>query len=371
MKKIFVITGEYSGDKHASNVVRELLKLNPDLQIEGVGGENLKNAGVKLFSDHSKMGKVGLTPKIILDHFSLGKRILDYLKNSYKPDLILMTDYGAFNLTLSKPLKKAGFECFYFIPPQVWASRKWRLKTIKRNIKRVFTIFPFENKMYEKEGIDSLYVGHPLIKELAPKADRAEFFAKHNLDSDKRRLAVFPGSRTFEIKYLLDDFISAAKKVQKACPDVQVVFSHAPNLSDNVFKNKLEDFKTIKGENQALLSVSDALILASGTVALEAALYETPMLIAYRGPIFFYLVYLLVRAVKKACLVNIITGKDIVEEFLMFDSTPEKIAQGAIKILNDKDARGAQINGLREVKKMLSEKHCVEEVAKNLYEELK
>ncbi len=371
MKKLFVITGEYSGDKHASGVVRELLKLNPDLQIEGIGGENLKNAGVKLFSDHSKMGKVGFSPKIILDHFSLGKRVLDYLKNSYKPDLVLMTDYGAFNLALSKPLKHAGFRCFYFIPPQIWASRKWRLKTVKRNIERVFTIFPFENQMYEKEGIKSTYVGHPLIKELPPKANREDFFARHGLDNKKRLLAVFPGSRSFEIKYLLDDFISAAKIVQRACPDVQVAFSHAPNLPESVFGAKLKDFKVIKGENQALLSVSDALILASGTVALEAALYETPMLIAYRGPIFFYLIYLLLRAVKKACLVNIITGKDIVEEFLMFNSTPQKIAQGALKILNDKNARAAQIKDLREFKEELGNKHCVEEVAKNLYEELK
>lgn len=371
MKKLFIITGEYSGDKHASGVVRELLKLNPDLQIEGIGGENLKNAGVKLFSDHSKMGKVGLTPKIILDHFSLGKRVLDYLKNSYKPDLILMVDYGTFNLTLSKPLKDAGFRCFYFIPPQVWASRKWRLKAIKRNIEHVFTIFPFENQMYEKAGINATYVGHPLAQELAPKADRADFFARHGLDAKKRLLAVFPGSRAFEIKYLLDDFISAAKIVQQACPDVQVAFSQAPNLPDSIFKGKLKDFKVIKGENQALLSVSDALILASGTVALEAALYETPMLIAYRGPIFFYLVYLLLRAVKKACLVNIITGKDIVEEFLMFDSTSEKIAKGALKILNDKAAAEAQIEGLHEVRQILGDKHCVVEVAKKLNEELK
>ena len=143
-KKIFIITGESSGDKHASGVVRELKRLNPDAIIEGIGGQNLKEQGVKLFSDHSKMGGIGLTPKLIIDHFTLGKRIVDYLKNSFKPDLVLLVDYGTFNLAISKFLKKEGFRVFYFIPPQIWASRKWRIHTIKKNIDKVFTIFPFE-----------------------------------------------------------------------------------------------------------------------------------------------------------------------------------------------------------------------------------
>ncbi len=367
-KKIFIITGESSGDKHASGVVRELKKINPDVVIEGIGGQNLRNQGVKLFSDHSKMAGVGLTPKIIIDHFSLGKRIIKYLKNDFKPDLVLLVDYGAFNLTISKFLKKEGFKVFYFIPPQVWASRKWRLKTIKKNIDKVFTIFPFEKEMYEKEGINSTFVGHPLNFELPQKADRDEFFTRHNLDKNKRLVSIFPGSRMFEIKYLLKIFTGAVKIIEKACPDVQFVFSHAPNLADSAFKT---NYKTIKGENQALLSVSDALILASGTVALEAAMYNTPMIIAYRGPLFFYLVYLMVRSIKKACLVNIITGKDIVKEFLMYDACSDKIAKEIIKLLNDTSYREKQLEGLAQLRSMMGDKHCVEEVAKHIDKELK
>ena len=130
------------------------------------------------------------------------------------------------------------------------------------------------------------------------------------------------------------------------------------------------DYKTIKGENQALLSVSDALILASGTVALEAALYNTPMIIAYRGPLFFYLIYLIVRSIKNACLVNIITGKDIVKEFLMYDAKSKDIADEIVKLLNDNNYREKQIQGLKEVSSMLGDKHCVEEVAKLINTEL-
>lgn len=369
-KKIFIITGDYSGDKHASNVVKELLKINSDIIIEAIGGENLKNTGIKLFSDHSKMNKVGFNFKIIKEHLTLGKRVLDYLKNEFKPDLILLVDYGAFNLAISKPLKKAGFKIFYFIPPQVWASRKWRVKTIKKNIDKVLTIFPFEKEIYENAGVNSEFVGHPLVKELPPKADKKEFFMRHNLNLDKRLVSVFPGSRGFEIKYLLDIFIESVEKIKKEAPDVQFVFSHAPNLPDNIFKDKLKDYTVIKGENQALLSISDSLILASGTVSLEAGLYKTPMLIAYRGPILFYLIYLLVREIKQACLINIMSKKEIVKEFLMFNAESGKIANETLKLLNDKGYRENQIKNLDMVQHLLKEKHCVVEVAQILNREI-
>ena len=201
MKKLFIITGEYSGDIHASNVVKQLKDIYPDIIIEGIGGENLKNAGVKLFSNHEKMGAVGLSPKIIWDHFNLGKRIVNYLKNEFKPDLILCVDYGAFNLNISKFLKKYGMKVFYYIPPQVWASRKWRINTIKKYIDKVLCIFPFEVDMYKSYGIPTHYCGHPLISQLPEKADKHEFFKKHNLDKNKKLVSVFPGSRVFELKY--------------------------------------------------------------------------------------------------------------------------------------------------------------------------
>ena len=152
MKKLFIITGEYSGDIHASHVVEALRAVNPDIEIEGIGGENLRRAGVKLFSDQKKMGAVGLSPKIVIDHLLLGKRVVDYLTKEYKPDLVLLIDYGVFNLNISKFLRRAGIKTFYYIPPQVWASRKWRINTIKKNIDEVLCIFPFEKEMYESYG---------------------------------------------------------------------------------------------------------------------------------------------------------------------------------------------------------------------------
>ena len=372
MKKIFIITGEYSGDIHASHVVKALKNLMPDLTIEGIGGENLRNAGVKLFSDHKKMGAVGLSLKIITDHFILGKKVVDYLTKEYKPDLVLLVDYGAFNLNISKFLKRAGIKVFYYIPPQVWASRKWRINTIKKNIDEVLCIFPFEKTMYENYGIKTHYCGHPLVSQLPEKAQRDAFFEKHNLDKNKKLVSIFPGSREFELKYLMNIFLKSAQNLQKKHPDIQFCISHAPNLSDSVYNKYLKKspFKVIKGENQALLSVSDALILASGTVALEACLYQTPMIIAYRGPWLFYFIYLLVRCIKRVSLPNIIADKSIIPEIIQGDVNVEKISYEIERILFDNEYRSNNIKQLGEVKNLLSDKVASKEAANVIFDSL-
>lgn len=371
LKRLFIVTGEHSGDLHASCVVEELRKHYPDVEIEAIGGENLKAKGVKLFSDHSKMSAVGLTPKIIIDHLMLGKNLVDYLKNEYKPDAVLLIDYGVFNLKIAKHLRGTGIKTFYYIPPQVWASRKYRIKKIKKYVDKVFCIFPFEKPMYESYGIDCDFVGHPLIKQLPAKADREEFFKKHGLDTNKKLVSIFPGSRVFELKHLMELFMKSAKKLKNNHPDLQFCISHAPNLKDEVFDKYLKDtdFKVIKGENQALLSVSDALILASGTVALEAALYNTPMIIAYKGPVFFYLVYLLVRCIDKASLPNIITGKDIVPEYLQFNARSSKIVYNIEQILYDNEYKDSMVDDLKLVKETMTDKYSAEEVAEGILKE--
>ena len=372
MKKLFIITGEYSGDIHASHVVEALRAVNPDIEIEGIGGENLRRAGVKLFSDQKKMGAVGLSPKIVLDHLLLGKRVVDYLTKEYKPDLVLLIDYGVFNLNISKFLRRAGIKTFYYIPPLVWASRKWRINTIKKNIDEVLCIFPFEKEMYESYGIKTHYCGHPLVSQLPEKANREEFLTKHGFEKNKKLVSIFPGSRVFELKFLMKVFVKTAENLQKKHPDLQFCISHAPNLSDEVYNKFLKNspFPVIKGENQALLSISDALILASGTVALEACLYQTPMIIAYRGPWLFYLIYLIVRCIKRVSLPNIIADKSIVPEIIQDKVTPLNITYEIEEILYNQEKREKMVSELGKVQEMLSDKNSALEVAKVIDTEL-
>lgn len=372
MKKLFIITGEYSGDIHGSHVVKALRKLNPEIEIEGIGGENMRNAGVKIFSDHNKMGSVGLSLKIIVDHILLGRKVVDYVTNEYKPDAVLLVDYGGFNLRVAKFIKKAGIKVFYYIPPQVWASRKGRIKKIKQNIDEVLCIFPFEKSLYESYGIKVHYCGHPLVSQLPPKVDKDLFFDKYGFDKNKKLVSIFPGSREFELKYLMKIFVKSAKLLQKKHSDLQFCISHAPNLSDKIYRKYLKDteFKVIKGDNQALLSASDALILASGTVALEAALYQTPMIIAYKGPRLFYFIYLLVRCIKMVSLPNIICDKTIVPELLMDNANINQISYDIERIIYDTDYRNQYISQLGEVKSRLSDKVSSFEAAKEISENL-
>lgn len=373
-KKIFIITGELSGDKHASLVVENLISTNTNLEIEAIGGENLKKVGVKLFVDHSNahMSAMGLTPKILFDHLTLGKRVVDYLKNQFKPDLVLLIDYGGFNLNISKFLKKAGIKVFYYIPPQIWASRKWRIKTVKANIAKVMTIFPFEKEMYEKEGIDAQFVGHPLISQMPPKAIKEEIFEKYGLDKNKKLISIFPGSRIFELQYLMKNFLKAAEIIANEREDVQFVIAQADSLNDNVFNKYLEktNIKVIKNDNYSLLSISDALMLASGTVALEAALYTTPMIISYRGPWIAYFVYRMVRCINRVCLPNIIMNKDIVPELLQADSNPKTIAKNLLKILSNTAYKQNMVENLAQVKEILSKHESAKEVANIITKEL-
>jgi len=375
MKKIFIITGEHSGDIHASKVVEELRRIYPDVEIEGIGGNNLKNVGVKLFSGHEKMATMGVSPKVLIDHLSLGKRVVDYIKNSFKPDLVLLIDYGAFNLNVAKVLKKdkkANFKIYYYIPPQVWATRKWRINTIKKYVDKVLCIFPFEKPMYDEYGVSNHYCGHPLSSQFPEKANRDEFFERHGLDKDKKLVSIFPGSRVFELKHLMKLFIKSAQILKEKYPDIQFLVSQAPNLSDEVYKKYLDkseiknEFTVVKGENHAMLSVSDALILASGTVSLEACMYQTPMIIAYRGPWIAYSIYRLVRCLDKVCLPNIIAEKFIVPELIQAKLSVESVVHNIEKLLYDNDARTTMINELGSVKKLLVAKNSSQEVAQEI-----
>lgn len=372
MKKLFIITGEASGDIHAAKVVEYIQELNPNIQIEAIGGKNLKEKGIKLFSDHSHMSAAGLNFKILAEHISLGKRLLNYLKNEYKPDLVLMIDYGGFNLNMSKLFKKHGIKNFYFIPPQIWASRPWRINTVKKNIDKVFYIFPFEKELYEKNNINAEFVGHPLSIEMPPKANKEKFFEKYNLDKNKKLISIFPGSRAFELKYLVQTFLKAKNIIENKLNDVQFVISEAPNFKDGTLNKYLNEnnIKIIKGDNRALLSVSDALILSSGTVALEASLYQTPMVISYKAPWLFYIIYLFVRAINRVCLPNIILNEDIIQELIQHKSRPNLIANEIIKIMTNNEYKTNMINKLQEVCDNFSDKNAPLIVAQKIVEEL-
>ena len=371
MKNLFIVTGEHSGDLHASYVVKELKKIIPDVCIEAVGGENLESVGVKLFHDHSTMGVVGLSLNSIISHFELGKNILTYLKNIYKPDLVLLIDYGGFNLRLAKALKSEGIKVFYYISPQVWATRKGRLNIIKKYVDKMMLILPFEEKIHKTAGVNAEYVGHPLSSQLPQKFDKEEFIKQNELDPLKRIVGIFPGSRKMEINNLFPIFLQAARIVFQNSKKVQFCIGQAPNVKDDMIIKFLKKYnkdnelniKIIKNQNHALLANSDVVMLASGTITLEAAIYEAPMIVSYKGPYLLYLIYLMIRYLKFVSLPNIIAGKQVVEEFIQDRAKADLIAKEVLSLLDDQTKREEMIINFKIIKEKLGDKVASIEVA--------
>jgi len=379
MKKLFIITGEHSGDLHASFIVKELKSIMPDLTIEAVGGKHLETEGVKLFSDHSKMAVVGLDAiKSIFSHIKLGKSIYNYLKDEYKPDLVLLIDYGGFNLRLAPELKKAGMNVYYYISPQVWATRKNRLKTIKKYIDKMMLILPFEEKIHKKAGVNAEYVGHPLISQLDRSFDKEEFIKVNELDPYKKIIGIFPGSRKMEINYLLPVFLNAARIIQQHAMKTQFCIGQASNIDDKLItkyldelnKDRLLDIKIIKNQNHALLSSADAAILASGTITLEAAIYKTPMVVSYKGPHIAYWIYLMLRYIKHISLPNIIAEREIVKEFVQDNAKPELIANEVLSLLHNKQKNDEMTENLSAIQELLGDKIASKEAAKIIFNTL-
>ena len=201
--------------------------------------------------------------------------------------------------------------------------------------------------------------------------DKKKFFNEFGLDLNKKLVSIFPGSRNFEVNNLLTIFIEASKIIQQEIPDIQFAICQSCAINDNLIKPFVpENIKIIKGKNYELLALSDALILASGTVALEAALYSTPMIISYKGPALFYFIYLMVRCIDKVSLPNIILNKNVIPELIQNKAKPEIIAKHIILLLKDKNKYEEIKNELKNVKHFLTEKKSYLETAKIILSEI-
>lgn len=383
--KLFIITGDYSGDMHAANVVKELRRLQPDIEISAVGGVNLQALGVPLLSDQSKMGRVGFGSVLGAPyHFFLGRKILKFL-DSFNPDAVLLIDYGVFNLWMAKQLKARGIKVLYFIPPQVWATRKGRIRKIQAGVDHVFCIFPFEKTLYEEHNVPVTYVGHPLVGQLPPPEKREAFCQKHGLSPNKPLIGLLPGSRKVEIDYLLKEMIGTIPLILREKPDAEFIIAKAASLSQAYFDKKFQEAvrhlpakerKTIRivdSENHAVLSISDAVIAASGTVTLEAALYGTPMVITYKlnaiiGGIAVRIMYL-----PSIGLPNILSDPyhPIVPEFLQSNANSQNLAKALIPLLNHQSPEAKkQLEGFAQIRQSLSQGGTATNVAKGILRQI-
>jgi lipid-A-disaccharide synthase len=353
-----IVAGEASGDLHGSKLVKESLLIDPDLTFFGIGGRKMREEGVEILVDASEMAVVGLVE--ILSHFRVIYRAYTLLKKIIRttpPDLLILIDYPEFNLRLAKVAKSAGVKVLYYISPQVWAWRVGRVKKIGRLVDMMAVVFPFEVPFYEMEGVPVSFVGHPLVDTVKPSMERAKAIDRFGLAPTRKTVGLFPGSRRGEIKNLLAAIIDAAVILHRKHPELQFILPLAPSLAKTDIEPYLKtlpfEVKVIEGEVYDVMQVCDAIISVSGTVTLETALMETPMVIIYRvSPLSYEIGRRLIK-VDHIGLCNIVAGERIVQELIQDDADPELIAAEVGRLLNDKEYAEEMRTRLRQVRTRL------------------
>ena len=376
-RHIMIIAGEASGDLHGSCLIRELRRIKPNLTIKGIGGRGLQGVGVELLADISDMAVVGLTEVLFRLGFIL--KIFYKLKKIFrkeKPDLLILIDYSGFNLPLAKAAKKEGIKVLYYISPQVWASRRGRIKTIRQTVDQMAVIIPFEPAIYEKEGVRATFVGHPLIDIVQRKYSRQEALKRYDLNGENPIIGILPGSRPGEVKRLLPIMLEAAMLLKQSSPSAQFILALADNLNPDVVSETVKQFpldlKIIRNETYDVIGSSDAVMVASGTATLETALLETPMIIVYKVSELTYQIGKRFVYIDQIGLVNIIAGKPIVPEFIQGEADPRAMAGSLMTILTDQGIKEEMIAELHKIRAVLGEPGAAKraaEIAAQILEE--
>jgi lipid-A-disaccharide synthase len=338
--KILIVTGEASGDLHASHLVTAMRACTQNLEFYGMGGEKLRAAGTRIVFDIAQLSVMGITE--VVRHLGKLYRVFSSLKASLKndrPDLLILVDYPDFNLRLAKAAKKYSIPVLYYISPQIWAWRTSRLKQIGTLVTKMIVVFPFELPLYERAGIDASFVGHPLLDILHVTRPKEESTRRFGLDERKTTIGLLPGSRLSEVKKLLPPMIEAARHLTEHFSNLQFIVPIAPGLERKEIEHLLERATVpITAVSDSIYEVIDSsylVIVASGTATLETALLATPMVIVYKMSPLSYLIGKTLIKVPYIGMANIIAGKKIVPELIQGEATAGNIAAEVTRMLTD------------------------------------
>ncbi|MCX7635288.1 MAG: lipid-A-disaccharide synthase [Syntrophales bacterium] len=367
-KKVLIVAGEASGDLHGAQLVTAMKNIVPALTFYGVGGERLRNAGVRLMAHAADMAVVGLTeviaklPKILA--------VRQHLQASFtteKPALVILIDYPDFNLPLARAAKKKGIKVFYYISPQVWAWRRGRIEEIRRNVDAMAVILPFEEEFYARYGLKATFVGHPLLDVVSTPHGPEEARRRLGLDEACPTVGLLPGSRMSEVKKLLPVMIQAGRIIQECLGEVQFVLPVAETLEHAVVEDCVADsgltVLLTNGGCYDALAAADMAIVASGTATLETALMGRPMVIIYKVSLLTYLLGRIFVHVENIGLVNIIAGRTVVPELIQGQASPENIATAALDIMTDPGRREAIIQELSQIRGRLGQPGAAQRAA--------
>ena len=356
-KRVLLVAGEASGDLHGADLVEALKRQAPEVEVFGIGGTHLREAGMEVLVDTANIAGMGLVElKDKLPALMRAYRLLKQILRSSPPDLLVLIDFPEFNLRLAKVAKRCGVPVLYYIGPQVWAWRRNRVHTIARWVDRLAVVFPFEPPWYAQAGCAAEFVGHPLVDRARPSRTRAETLVGYGLDPAQKTVLLLPGSRSQEVRYLLPPLLRAAEILGAK---YQFVVAVAPTLAvtdiETVVNQAAVQIQVVSGDTYNLIHAADLALVASGTATLETALLGQPMVIVYRtAPLTYTLARLLVR-VPFIGMPSLIAGRKLVPELVQGEVTGERIAAEAKRILDTPAVREEMIAGLSEVRRQLGE----------------
>lgn len=345
--RYYIIAGEASGDLHGSNLIKEINKKDSKAEIRCWGGDLMEGQGaelVKHYRDLAFMGfsEVLLNLKTILGNIKFCKK--DIL--NFQPDVLVLIDYPGFNMRIAEFAKKQGIKVHYYISPQIWAWKQNRGYKLKRTVDKMYVILPFEQEFYKKFDMEVEYVGHPLIDAIGKRdtsEERNEEIRKEFKLSDKKIVALLPGSRLQEINKMLPIMLQQAKHF----PEFEFVLAAAPSLEDSVFAEFLknhDNFSVVKNRTYDLLQVSYAALVTSGTATLETALFKVPEVVCYKGSFVSYHIAKRILSIKYISLVNLIMDKEVVTELIQ-DNLNEKLLRLELgKLLENESERSKMLN---------------------------
>jgi len=381
-ERILVVAGEASGDLHGGTLVQALKQIQPTLEFEGVGGKHLQEAGLHTLFNIDRMGGMGIFEYVttLWHHLKIFQTLSREIRRGRYRAAILI-NYPLFNLRLAKVLKAHDCPVYFFISPQVWASRKNRVHTIAQTGKKMYVILPFEEPLYKEVGVDVEFLGHPFIDIVKPRHTREDAFREFGLNPDTPTVGLMPGSRMSEIDYLFDDIVGAARRIQKDIPDCQFLLPVADTIDPELIRDRLRklespqtgsslNIKIVTGQNYDVMQCSDCLIIASGSATLEAGLLGCPMVIVYKVHPLTYFIFRLLTDIRIFGLINIVAGELVVPELLNEQVNPEAIAAKALPMLTQPETNRALRERLRKVRESLGTPGVVDRIAQSIVDSL-
>lgn len=376
-KKVLIICGESSGDVNAAQLINELKKRDKAIDFYAVGGDALRKAGAEILYDIKELGIVGFTAAIqkLPVALRIRKGLIDFVKTE-KPDLLIPVDFPDFNLSLLAKVNKYKIPVLYFISPQIWAWRKGRIKKIKRLVRRMLVLLPFEKEIYTKAGVDVVYVGNPAVDRVKVSVTPENFRKANKIPAGKPTITFLPGSRFHEIEDILPIMLKSIPLIQEQ-GDFEWIIAPATSVNiervEKVIKNNgyANKVHVLPGEAWEAAAASNLVVTKSGTSTIEMALIGTPFIVVYKTTALAYGVAKLWWKKKEISLVNIIGGGSTVPELIQKDFTPEKISAEVGEILSSRERREDILKYLKDVRTRLGKKGSAARAAEAVLEILR